>query len=170
MFIFSVDEQKLVRTIDIGAAPMGLLYPEHGDYFFVSSIKDKAITVLRKARDPQDVEIVGKVNYGRFRHMALSRDGRTLFAPVYEQREIAVIDVEALKVVKAFKLDEGCSLIATSPVGNDIYAVGYDSGKVYVLDAGTGELLRTITTHGEFRDIKVILEADKPPLKTASAG
>ncbi len=169
VFIFNMDERKLVRTVDIGAAPMGLLYPDWGDYFFVSSIKDKAITVLRKARDPQDVEIAGKVKYGRFRHMALSRDGRLLYAPVYELREIAVIDVEALEVVKTFKMDEGCSLIAVSPMGDDIYAVGFSTGKVYVMDAESGVLKRAITTHGEFRDIKVILESDKPPLKAGSA-
>lgn len=169
VFIFNMDERKLVRIVDIGAAPMGLLYPEHGDYFFVSSIKDKAITILRKARDPQDVEIAGKVEYGRFRHMALSSDEKLLYAPVYELREIVVIDVEALEVVKTFKMDEGCSLIAVSPMGDDIYAVGFSTGKVYVVDADNGELKHTITTHGEFRDIKVILESDKPPLKAGSA-
>jgi len=169
VFIFSMKERKLVRTVDIGAAPMGLLYPEWGDYFFVSSIKDKAIAVLKKARDPQDVEIVGKVEYGRFRHMALSSDGRLLYAPIYEQKEVAVIDVNKLEVVKTFKMDEGCSLIAASPVGDDIYAVGFDSGRVYVIDADSGVLKHTITTHGEFRDIKVILESDKPPLKAGSA-
>jgi DNA-binding beta-propeller fold protein YncE len=168
VFIFSMEERKLVCTVDIGAAPMGLLYPEWGEYFFVSSIKDKAITVLRKARDPQDVDIAGKVEYGRFRHMALSHDGRLLYAPVYELMEIAVIDVEALEVVNIFKIDEGCSLIAVSPMGDDIYAVGYTTGNVYVLDAGSGALKRTITTHGEFRDIKVILESDKPSLKAGS--
>ena len=169
IFIFNMDERKLVRTVDIGAAPMVLLYPEWGDYFFVSSIKNKAITVVRKAQDPQDVEIAGKVEYGRFRHMALSRDGRLLYAPVYELKEIAVIDVEALEVVNIFKMDEGCSLIAVSPMGDDVYAVGFTTGKVYVMDDGSGVLKRTITTHGEFRDIKVILESDKPALKAGSA-
>jgi|GEM_PF-2562653 len=169
VFIFNMEERKLVRTIDIGAAPMGLLYPEYGDHFFVSSIKDKAITVLKKAQNPQDVEIAGKVEYGRFRHMALSRDGKLLYAPVYELMEVAVIDVETLEVVKIFKTDEGCSLIAVSPMGDDIYAVGFTTGKVYVMDAGNGALKRTITTHGEFRDIKVILESDKPALKAGSA-
>ena len=169
VFIFSMEERKLVRTVDIGAAPMGLLYPEYGDYFFVSSIKDKAITVLRKARDPQDVEIVGKVEHGRFRHMAISRDGSLLYAPVYELMEIAVIDVKALEVVDTIKMDEGCSLIAVSPMGDDIYAVGFTTGNVYVVDADNGALKRTIATHGEFRDIKVILESDKPALKAGSA-
>ncbi len=162
VFIFNSDQRKLVRTIDIGAAPMGLLYPEQGEYFFVSSIKNDTIAVLNKARDPMDVDIVGKIVYGRFRHMALSPDAKLLYAPVYEFWEIAVIDVTTLNVGKTYKTEEGGELINISPFGDDLYAVGKDSGKIFVMDAETGRLKRTIPTHGEFRDIKVIEESEKP--------
>jgi len=166
VFIFDYEQRKLVKTVDTGSAPMGLLYPEQGDYFFVSSIKDEAITILRKSPQAEEVGIAGKVVYGRFRHMALSPDAELLYAPVYEWQEIAVIGVKERRVLKTFKTEEGCDLIAVSPFGDDLYGVGFESGRIFVMDAETGALKRTIQTHGEFRDIKVILESEKPPLQT----
>ncbi len=162
LFIFSMSQKKLVRTIDIEAAPMGLLYPEQGDYFFVSSISNESIAVFNKAKDAKDINIVGRVVYKRFRNMALSPDATTLYAPVMESKEVAVIEVASLKVVKAHKTPEAPTLIAVSPDGLEIYAVSMDSGNVFVMDSDSGELKRTIPTHGEFRDIKVILNSDKP--------
>lgn len=162
VFIFNVAEQKLARTIDLGAAPLGMLYPPEGGYFFVCSIKDQLVTVLTKNPDPQKIEIAAKIETGRVRDLALSTDGKTLFAPVYERKDIAVIDLDKMEVVKRYETPDGCMLAAASPLGDQLYAIGYDSGKVFVLDLASGELVRTIATHGEFRDMKVILESAKP--------
>jgi DNA-binding beta-propeller fold protein YncE len=165
LFIFSFSQKELVRTIDIGAAPMGLLYPAQGDYFFVSSIHNDCITVLKKAKDARDISVVGQVVYDRFRHMALSPDAMTLYAPVFEKREVAVIDVAGLKVVKAYKTPEGCSLINLSPNGDAIYTVAMDTGQIFVINSASGALERTIATKGEFRDMKEIQDSDKPSLE-----
>jgi len=53
-------------------------------------------------------------------------------------------------------------LAAVNPLGGQLFAVGFDSGQVFVLDLETGQVVRTIPTHGEFRDMKVILESEKP--------
>ncbi len=162
VFIFSVAEQKLVRTIDVGAAPLGMLYPPNGDYFFICSIKDQSVTVLTKNSDPQKIEIAAKIETGRVRDVALSKDGLTLYAPVYERKDIAVIDLDRMEVVERLKTPEGCMLAAVNPLGGQLFAVGFDSGQVFVLDLETGQVVRTIPTHGEFRDMKVILESEKP--------
>ena len=162
LFIFSMSQKKLVRTIDIGAAPMGLLYPEQGDKFFVSSIANESITVFNKAEDAKDINIVGRVTYKRFRHMALSPDAKTLYAPVWETKEVAVIDVPSLKVAKTYKTPTSPGLAAMSPDGSEIYVVSLDSGEVYVIDSASGTIKRTIPTKGEFRDIKVIQDSEKP--------
>lgn len=162
LFIFSMSQKKMVRTIDIGAAPMGLLYPKQGDKFFVSSIYNDSITVFNKAEDAKDINIVGRVTYDRFRHMALSPDARTLYAPIWETKEVAVVDVPSLKVVKSYKTPTAPSLITLSPDGSEIYTVSLDPGEAYVIDAGDGTIKRTIPTKGEFRDIKVISDSEKP--------
>jgi len=162
VFIFSVAEQKLMRTIDVGAAPLGMLYPPDGDYFFICSIKDQSVTVLTKNSDPQKIEIAAKIETGRVRDVALSKDGLTLYAPVYERKDIAVIDLDRMEVVERLKTPEGCMLAAVNPLGGQLFAVGFDSGQVFVLDLETGQVVRTIPTHGEFRDMKVILESEKP--------
>jgi len=162
VFIFSVAEQKLMRTIDVGAAPLGMLYPPDGDYFFICSIKDQSVTVLTKNPDPQKIEIAAKIETGRVRDVALSKDGLTLYAPVYERKDIAVIDLDRMEVVERLKTPEGCMLAAVNPLGGQLFAVGFDSGQVFVLDLETGQVVRTIPTHGEFRDMKVILESEKP--------
>lgn len=162
VFIFSVAEQKLVRTIDVGAAPLGMLYPPNGDYFFICSIKDQSVTVLTKNSDPQKIELAAKIETGRVRDVALSKDGLTLYAPVYERKDIAVIDLDRMEVVERLKTPEGCMLAAVNPLGGQLFAVGFDSGQVFVLDLETGQVVRTIPTHGEFRDMKVILESEKP--------
>jgi DNA-binding beta-propeller fold protein YncE len=162
VFIFNVAEQKLARTIDIGAAPLGMLYPPQGEYFFICSIKDQSVTVLTKNPDPAKIEVVAKVETGRVRDVALSTDAKILYAPVYERKDIAVVDLEKMEVVKRFKTPDGCMLAAASPLGGQLYAIGYDNGQVFVLDLASGELVRTIPVHGEFRDMKVILESEKP--------
>jgi DNA-binding beta-propeller fold protein YncE len=165
LFIFSFSQKKLVRSIEFGAAPMGLLYPTQGDYFFVSSIANDSITIFKKAKNAQDVSIAGKVTYGRFRQMALSNDAKTLYAPVLEKMEIAVIDVASQKATRTYKTPEGCSLICLSPEGDSIYAVAMDTGKIFVINAADGKLVRTIPTKGEFRDVKVLLNSEKPAVE-----
>ena len=162
VFIFDCEEKKLVRSLDIGSAPISLLYPEQGDYFFVSSIADKSITIFRKAQDPIEIEKAGVVKYVRFRHMAVSPDASILYAPSYEKRIVVVINVRERKVANAFATPEGCQLIAVSPLGDELYPVGYDTGKVFVMNARTGHIRRTVQTQGDFRDIKVLLESEKP--------
>ncbi len=162
LFVFSMSQKKLVRTIDVGAAPMGLLYPEQGDKFFISSIYNDSITVFNKAKDAKDINIVGRVTYNRFRDMALSPDAKTIYAPIWETKEVAVVDVPSLKVIKSFKTPTAPRLVALSPDGSEIYTVSLDSGEAYVIDAEDGRIKRTIPTHGEFRDIKVIQDSKKP--------
>jgi DNA-binding beta-propeller fold protein YncE len=163
--IFSFSQKKLAREIELGAAPMGLLYPQQGDYFFVSSIANDSITIFKKAKNAQDISIAGRVTYSRFRQMALSNDAKTLYAPVLEKMEIAVIDVASQKVTLTYKTPEGCSLICLSPEGDNLYAVAMDTGKIFVINAADGKLVRTIPTKGEFRDAKVLLNSEKPTVE-----
>lgn len=165
VFVFDYRKKKLVRSLEVGSAPISLLYPEQGDYFFVSSIADESITIFRKAQDPMEIEKAGVVKYARFRFMEVSPDASVLYAPSYEKRIVVVIDVARQKVTTTFPTPEGCQLIAASPFGDELYPVGYDSGNVFVMNARTGHIRRTLKLQGDFRDIKVLLESEKPRLE-----
>lgn len=165
VFIFDYREKNLVRSIDIGSAPIALLYPERGDYFFVSSIADESITIFKKAEDPMKITKAGTLKYIRFRYMAVSPDASILYAPNYEKRMVVVINVAQQRVTGTFPTPEGCQLIAVSPSGDEVYPVGYDSGNVFVMNAHTGDIQRTIHTEGDFRDVEVLLESEKPSLE-----
>ncbi len=161
VFIFDYHQKKLVNAIDIGSAPINLYYPKGGDYFYVTSIRDQSITFFKKDTDPSQIVKVGEVKFARFRELVANSDGSLLYAPIYERKSIAVVNVEKKEVIDEFRLQEGCQNIEISPFDDEIYPVGVESGNVYVLDAKTGSLKRKIEVTGDFRDIKAILESEK---------
>jgi len=165
VFIFDSQQKKLVKSIDIGSAPIQLYYPKAGRYFFVTSIKDESITFFSKGKTPDLVNKVGSVTYARFRYLVINSDGSLLYAPVYEKKIVAVIDVNQRKVIDEFSTPEGVQLIGISPFDDEIYPVGFDTGQVFVMNAKNGRIKRTIKTSGEFRDIDVLLESEKPALR-----
>lgn len=164
VFIFDYAKKKLVHSVDIGSAPMYLLFPEKGKYFFVTSVKDESITFFNKDKDPKKIDKVATVKFMRFRRIAANSDASIIYAPSTEKKIVAVIDVAKRKVTATFPIPEGSEVMAVSPFDDEIYPIGVETGKVYVLDARTGALKREIPTKGEFRDVAVLLESEKPPL------
>ena len=150
--VFDVDERKLVKQIDLGASPISMLFPEASPYFFVSSIRRESVFVIDRAT----LEIVKRIRVGRCRQIASDREGKMLYVPLAESKQIAVADVNKGFVVKYIGIPYRCEVIEMSPFDDQLFLVDTSlEGTLFAVDLKTDKIVWERNLTGEFRDIEV---------------
>lgn len=150
---FDVEKESLSWTADIKSAPSGWHFPNGKDFFLVSSLRDRRIYVLSRNG--------GKIlkfipTRGIPRDLVTDREAELIYAPIAEDKNVAVIDVEAGKVVDQIPLGDESEIIAMSPHYDELYLVGRRSGILHILNLQTrAQKLVQMGSTGEFRDITV---------------
>jgi len=151
IWVFDVETKKLVKAVALATAPIDIFFPKNGPYYYATSIKQQSVYVIDKKTD----ELVKSIQYGRFRYLVTSPDGMTVYAPVAEKRVVAVIDVNAAKVVKTIPLPREAETVAISPYNDELYLVGRHIGDFYIVSLKTSQVTAQMPLGGEFRDIAV---------------
>jgi YVTN family beta-propeller protein len=130
--------------------PYDLAVSPDGAFLYVSNGYDKVTVVDTQAR--QVVHQIDVESASDLRGLAVTPDGRKLYAADFEEAFIAVIDTATRRVAKKISTTSDWpdnfatwpQNIVFSPDGTLAYVAPYFSGKVMIVDAVKDQVLRTI--------------------------
>ena len=95
--------------------------------------------------DEKTFEFKNKIELLKFPYayfdVTLSPDGRFLYAPSIFKKRIMKFDAETFKFIKSIKAEAHCRKLVFSKDGKRFFAVSYLTGKVFVYDAKSDNML-----------------------------
>jgi serine/threonine protein kinase, bacterial len=127
-----------------------------GDLDALGQPGQAAEPVPRPAARPASV--IDRIDIGGSpRNIAISADGRRVYATNRDDNTVSVIDPTTNEVVRTFRLDgnDGPEGIAVHPDGRTVYVVNNGSSTVDAINTATGEVRRTVQTDPSPTDVAV---------------
>jgi YVTN family beta-propeller protein len=141
-----VDAQRfrVEARIDAGEAPNRVAVQPDGRYVWVGDDArggPGGVTVI----DAETLKVAARIRTGRGHHeIAFSGDDRRAFVTNRADGTVSVIDVARLAKLKDVRTGGVPISIATSPLSGAVHVADGKSGRITVLDPGTGEPRATI--------------------------
>jgi DNA-binding beta-propeller fold protein YncE len=131
--VISLEEQRPIRTIPIGAYPRGIAVTNDSKFAFVAQMGGSLIHKVNLMDFSKSVINVG----ANPRALQISADNKILFATLNVSGQVIAVDLEREKVVKRIKTGEAARSLALSSDGSALFVVNYNSdtlAKVRVSD------------------------------------
>ena len=137
---------KVLATVHVGKAPMGLAVPIGSNKLYVGNEGSNSVSVISLKRR----EVIATIDVGsRPHHMFASPDGTRVYVAEFGTNKIGVIDTMTDSLVAEWATgppSERTHAPAPSPDGKTVYAVNSLSNKLVALDAQTGAIQWTMPT------------------------
>lgn len=141
--MFDTETMQKIKSIEVEGRPDGILFEPFTRRVYVFSHQAPSITVI----DPKDGSVVGTIDVGGAMEQAQSDGQGKLYVDVENQKKIAVIDVQTLKVLTKYELGDdagepgGLGLDAKNHI---LFAMCARPSVCVVLNADTGKVLATL--------------------------
>jgi DNA-binding beta-propeller fold protein YncE len=142
--VIDLPSKSLTRVIDLGAvyAPHGVMMDERGTLWSSGELGNAVLAI-----DPT-TDKVEAVNVGHTAHwVAVSHSTGKVFASV-KSDYLVVIDAARRSVIDRIALPHVVEGLAVAPDGAAVYAVAQDAAKMYVVDARSHAVTRTVPIIG----------------------
>jgi YVTN family beta-propeller protein len=143
---FESPSGRVLKTISVGKAPMGLAIPSGTNKLYVGNEGSNSVSVISVPRR----EVVATINIGsRPHHMFASPDGSRVYVAEFGTNKIAVIDTMTDSLVAEWQTGpsaERTHAPAPSPDGKTLYAVNSVGKTLVALDARTGAIQWSMPT------------------------
>ncbi len=142
--VIDLPSQSLSRVIDLGAvyAPHGVMMDERGTLWSSGELGNAVLAI-----DPAGGK-VEPIDVGNTAHwVAVSHATGKVFASVKSDYLVA-IDAARRAVIDRIALPHVVEGLAVTPDGATVYACAQDAAELYVVDARTHEVTRTVPIHG----------------------
>jgi YVTN family beta-propeller protein len=143
---FDASTGRVVATIQVGKAPMGLAIPRGTNKLYVGNEGSNSVTVISVPRR----EVITTINVGsRPHHMHASADGSRVYVAEFGTNKIGVIDAMTDSLVGEWATGpstERTHAPAPTHQGNTLYAVNSGGNKLVALDASTGAIQWSLPT------------------------
>jgi YVTN family beta-propeller protein len=137
---YSVPSGKVLATIKVGKAPMGLAIPPGTNKLYVGNEGSNSVSVISVKR----LEVIATIDVGaRPHHMFASPDGSRVYVAEFGTNKIGVIDTMTDSLVGEWSTgppSERTHSPAPSPDGKMLYGVNSSSNTLVALDAHTGAM------------------------------
>lgn len=137
---------RVLATIPVGKAPMGLAVPRGTNKLYVGNEGSNSVSVISLTRR----EVITTINVGsRPHHMYASPDGSRVYVAEFGTNKIAVIDTMTDSLVAEWATGppaERTHAPAPSPDGKTLYAVNSGGNTLAALDAKTGAIKWSMPT------------------------
>jgi YVTN family beta-propeller protein len=147
---------KVLATIGVGKAPMGLAIPRGTNKLYVGNEGSNSVSVISVKRR----EVVTTIDVGsRPHHMYASPDGSRVYVAEFGTNKIAVIDTMTDSLVAEWATGastERTHMPAPSPDGKTVYAVNSNSNTLVALDAKTGAIQWSMPTGANPSELHVL--------------
>jgi YVTN family beta-propeller protein len=131
---------RVLATIPVGKAPMGLAVPRGTNKLYVGNESSNSVSVISLARR----EVIATINVGsRPHHMHASADGNRVYVAEFGTNKIGVIDTMTDSLVAEWATGpptERTHAPAPTHDGKTVYAVNSLSNTLVALDAHTGAI------------------------------
>lgn len=131
--VISLEEQRPIKTIAIGAYPRGIAVTGDSKFAFVAQMGGSVLHKINLMDFSKSVISVG----ANPRALQISSDDKVLFATLNVSGQVIAIDLEREKVVKRIKTGQAARSLALSSDGSALFVVNYASdtlAKVRVSD------------------------------------
>jgi YVTN family beta-propeller protein len=137
---------RVLATIPVGRAPMGLAVPRGTNKLYVGNEGSNSVSVISLTRR----EVISTINVGsRPHHMHASADGNRVYVAEFGTNKIGVIDTMTDSLVAEWATGaptERTHAPAPTHDGKTLYAVNSTSNTLVALDARTGAIQWSMPT------------------------
>ena len=144
LVVIDLPSKSLARVIDLGAvyAPHGIMVDEAGMVWSSGELGNAVLVV-----DPK-TEKVQKIDVGSTAHwLVISHATGKVFVSVKEDY-VVVIDAATRAVTDRIALPKEIEGIAISPDGGTVYCGSHEAAELYVIDARSHAVQRTVPIEG----------------------
>lgn len=140
---------KAVAVVDLGAGRVLARLPLSVEPHGVATSRDGRRVIAADLTKGQALEVadagggpsVGRVTVGKGgHHLAPSPDGRRLAVTRSEAGRLALVDLEAMRVVADVETGAGANYALFAPDGRTVYVSNMDAGDVAVVDVATARV------------------------------
>jgi YVTN family beta-propeller protein len=143
---FDSSTGKVLATVKVGKAPMGLALPAGSNKLYVGNEGSNSVSVISVKRR----EVIATIDVGsRPHHMYASPDGSRVYVAEFGTNKIGVIDTMTDSLIAEWTTgspNDRTHAPAPSPDGVMLYAVNSGSNKIVALDARTGAIEWSMAT------------------------
>jgi YVTN family beta-propeller protein len=143
--VISVDEQKVVKTLNIGAYPRGITVSQDSQFAYIAQMGGAVIHRLNLNTWEKDLLNIGS----NPRAVVLSPDNSTLYATLNSSGRVVAFDLNSKKVVKTVKTGSAARSLDISADGTALYVVNYMSDTVAKVRATDLKVLQKIKVCNE---------------------
>jgi DNA-binding beta-propeller fold protein YncE len=142
--MFDTETMQKIKTIEVPNRPDGILFEPLTQRVYIFSHASPSVVVI----DPKDGSVVGTIDIAGAHMEQAQSDGQGhVYADVENQKKIAVIDANTMKVTAQYDLGDsagdpgGLGLDAKNHI---LFAMCADPSVCVVVDANTGKVLTTL--------------------------
>lgn len=138
--IISVDTQKVVRTIKIGAYPRGIVVTKDSRYAYIAQMGGAVVHRIDLTNFDTRQFPIG-VNP---RAIVLSPDEKTLYATLNKSGKVVAFDLTTEKTIFSVKTGAATRSLDISSDGSALFVVNFNSGTVSKIRTSDFKVLQTL--------------------------
>ncbi len=143
--IISIADQKVVKTINIGAYPRGITISSDSKYAFIAQMGGSVVHKIELGSWKRELLNVGS----NPRALVLSPDNQTLFLALNSSGRVGAFDIAANKMIKTVRTGNAARSLDISSDGSALYVVNFTSDTVSKVRASDMKVLQKINVCNE---------------------
>ena len=124
--IISVAEQRVIRTIPIGAYPRGITISKDSRFAYVAQMGGNVVHRISLGSWDRTTLAIGS----NPRALVLSPDQKTLYATLNKSGRVVAFDLDANRVVRSVRTGNAARSLDISTDGSSLFIVNFSSGTV----------------------------------------
>lgn len=138
--VISLEEQKVVKTIPIGAYPRGITISKDSKFAYVAQMGGSVVHKITLGTWERETLNVGS----NPRAIVLSPDDQTLYVSLNAAGRVVAYDLNKGKVVRSVRTGNAARSLDISKDGSALYVVNYKSNTLVKLNSTTFERVQRI--------------------------
>ena len=138
--VISVTDQKVIKTIPIGAYPRGITISKDSKFAYVAQMGGSVVHKITLGTWERETLSVGS----NPRAIVLSPDDQILYASLNAAGRVVAYDLNQKKVTKSVRTGNAARSLDISKDGSALYVVNYKSNTLVKLRASDFEVLQRI--------------------------
>lgn len=143
--VISVESQKVVKTIKIGAYPRGITVSKDSQFAYVAQMGGSVIHKINLSSFEKELLNVGS----NPRAIVLSPDNSILYATLNSSGRVVAFDLATKKVIKSVKTGSASRSLDISSDGTALYVVNFTSDTVSKVRSSDFKVLQKIKACNE---------------------
>ena len=141
--MFDTETMQKIKSIEVPNRPDGILFEPMTRKVYIFSHGSPSVVVI----DPADGTVAGTIDIGGSMEQAQSDGQGHVYADIEDQKQIAVIDVNTLKVTTKYDLGDGAGDpggLGLDAKNHILFAMCADPSVCVIVNADTGKVLATL--------------------------